>query len=95
MRVELSAEAEAQVKRIDDWWRVHRPSAPDLFVEELEEALLALEQAPALGARYPRQPHFRRLLLRRTRHHLYIVNEQERVYVAAVWSTSRGRGPRL
>lgn len=95
MRVELSAEAQAQVERIDAWWREHRPAAPSLFVEELEEALHRLAEAPASAVRYPPRPGVRRLLLPRTRHHLYILEEGTRVYVVAVWSAWRGRGPPL
>ncbi len=95
MKVELSAEAEAQAKRIDTWWRKNRPAAPELFADELEQALQALAATPALGVRYAPKPSVRRLLLRRTHHHLYLVEQPARVYVLAVWSVYRGRGPRL
>lgn len=95
MRVELSAEAEAQVQRIDSWWRENRPGAPDLFTNELEAALLALELVPTPGARYEPKPPVRRLLLRRTHHHLYFIEEGGRVLVVAVWSAFRGQGPEL
>ena len=95
MKVELSAEAQAQVDRIDAWWRENRPAAPNLFAEELEQALRALAETPALGVRYAPKPSVRRLLLRRTHHHLYVIEEAARVYVVAVWSAYRGRGPRL
>lgn len=95
MKVEFSGEAEAQVQQIDAWWRENRRAAPDLFADELDQALVALEDAPALGVRYAPRPEVRRLLLKRTHYHLYIVEETERVYVLAVWSAFRGRGPRL
>ena len=95
MKVELSAEAEAQVQEIDAWWREHRQAALDLFADELEQALLAFAGTPALGTRYAPKPNVRRLLLRRTHYHLYFVEEPTRVYVVAVWSAFRGRGPRL
>jgi plasmid stabilization system protein ParE len=95
VKVELSAEAEAQVKRIDAWWRENRQAAPDLFADELEQALLALTATPGLGVRYAPKPNVRRLLLRRTQYHLYVVEEAARVYVVAVWSAYRGRGRRL
>jgi plasmid stabilization system protein ParE len=95
VKVELSAEAQSQVERIDAWWREHRQAAPDLFAEELEEALRTLAETPAVAVRYAPKPGVRRLLLRRTHHHLYVVGEPARVYVVAVWSAYRGRGPRL
>ncbi len=95
MKVELSEEAQAQVQRIDVWWRKNRQAAPDLFASELDQALRALEDAPALGVRYEPRPGVRRLLLKRTHYHLYFVEQTDRVYVAAVWSAYRGRGPKL
>jgi plasmid stabilization system protein ParE len=97
LKVELSAEAEAQIERIDSWWRANRQAAPSLFADELEQALLALAESPALGVRYPPRPDVRRLLLilKRSHYHLYIVEQRSRVYVVAVWSAFRGRGPRL
>ena len=95
MKVELSAEAQAQVDRIDAWWRENRQAAPNLFAEELEAALLALADTPTLGVRYAPRPSVRRLLLKRTHYHLYVVEETAQLYVVAVWSAFRGRGPRL
>jgi plasmid stabilization system protein ParE len=95
VKVELSAEAQAQIDRIDAWWRKNRQAAPNLFAEELEEALHILAETPALALRYGPRPSVRRLLLKRTHHHLYIVEELARVYVVAVWSAYRRRGPRL
>ena len=95
MKVELSVEARAQVERIDAWWRKNRQAAPDLFTDELEQALLALAETPALGVRYPPKPNVRRLLLKRSHYHLYVAPEPTRVYVVAVWNAYRGRGPRL
>lgn len=95
MKVELSDEAKAEVARIDAWWRQNRPAAQDLFLDELEQALVALEDAPAIGTRYEPRSGVRRLLLKRTHYHLYFVEQADRVFVVSVWSTYRGRGPRL
>jgi len=46
VKVELSDEAQAQVQRNDAWGRENRRASPDLFAEELDEALRALEGAP-------------------------------------------------
>jgi plasmid stabilization system protein ParE len=74
VKVELSDEAKAEVARVDAWWRENRPAAPDLFVDELEQALLALQDAPAIGTGYVPKPGVRRLLLKRTHYHLYFVS---------------------
>jgi hypothetical protein len=54
-----------------------------------------LAETPAAAVRYAPKPGVRRLLLRRTHHHLYVIEEPARIYVIAVWSAYRGRGPRL
>ncbi|HET9555401.1 MAG TPA: type II toxin-antitoxin system RelE/ParE family toxin [Anaeromyxobacteraceae bacterium] len=95
MKVELSAEAQAQVERIDAWWRENRPAAPTLFAEELEQAIRTLAKTPAAAVRYAPKPGVRRLLLRRSYYHLYVVEKSATVYVVAVWNAFRGRGPRL
>lgn len=96
MKVELSEEAHVQVQEIDAWWRENRRAAPELFADELDQALLMLEQKPMLGTRYQAGPKaVRRVLLRRTNHHLYFVEQAQRLYVVAVWSVYRGRGPKL
>lgn len=92
MKVELSEEAHAQVQEIDAWWCENRRAAPDLFADELDQALLMLEQKPMLGTHYEA---VRRVLLRRSHHHLYFVEQAQRLYVLAVWSVYRGRGPKL
>jgi plasmid stabilization system protein ParE len=96
VRVELSDEAHAQVKEIDAWWRANRLAAPDLFTTELGNALTMLERTPTLGSPYEAgTKRVRRLLLRRTHYHLYFVEEDDRLFVVAVWSAFRGRAPKL
>jgi plasmid stabilization system protein ParE len=95
VKVELSEEAEAQAAQIEAWWRENRRAAADLFTNELNQALLALEDMPGLGTRYEPRPKVRRLLLKRTHYYLYVREETERVCVVAIWSVFRGRGPRL
>jgi plasmid stabilization system protein ParE len=49
----------------------------------------------SLGLRHEPRAGVRRLLLRRTRYHIYFVEEPHRVLVVAVWGANRGRGPDL
>ena len=96
MKVELSEEARGQVREIDAWWRENRPAARDLFARELANALTMLEQMPTLGTRYEEgSKPVRRILLRRSHYHLYFDEQAERLFVVAVWSAHRGRGPKL
>lgn len=86
-----------QVRRIDGWWQRERASAPDLFVEEFGAALERLATAPSAGTVYVggHRRDLRRLLLPRTRYHVYYVAEPDRVAVMAVWHATRRAGPRL
>lgn len=96
MKVELSEEAHRQVGEIDAWWRENRPAAPDLFARELGHALTMLEETPTLGTRYDGGPKsVRRLLLRRSHYHLYFEEQLGQLFVVAVWSAHRGRGPKV
>lgn len=85
------------VRRIDDWWQRERLHSPGLFLEEFAAALQRLATAPSAGTIYTRshRADLRRLLLPRTRHHVYYVVENERTAVMAVWHAARGVGPRL
>jgi hypothetical protein len=49
VKVELSAEAEAQVLHIDAWWRRERRASPDLFETELDATFERLGRSPKLG----------------------------------------------
>lgn len=95
--VVISPEAEAQIRAIDQWWRRNRAAAPDLFVQELAEALAALQALPAAGrsAPHPEIKGLRRILLRAARYHVYYVADDEAVFVLAVWSAVKGTGPNL
>ncbi len=57
------------------WWWENRPAAPDLFVREFVEAITKLTRTPRVGTPYthPRVPNVRRLLMRRTKYHVYYV----------------------
>lgn len=97
LRVFFERRAAREVEDIDGWWRVNRTAAPDLFMVELEQSVSIIQAAPALGApaRSVRLPGVRRVLMRRTRYHLYYRVVGDRLDVLAVWHTSRGAGPDL
>jgi len=95
--VVTSPEADEEIRRIDGWWREHRPAAPHLFMNELAEAIALIAETPEIGHCYPRPgiPALRRLLLRATRYHVYYVFDGSMAAVLSVWSAVRGRGSRL
>jgi plasmid stabilization system protein ParE len=86
-----------EAEAIDEWWRSNRPSAPDLFVTELESMLGAAALMPTLGApaRSERATGVRRLVLRNTRYHVYYRVRGQRLEVLALWHATRGTGPGL
>jgi plasmid stabilization system protein ParE len=98
-RVELSPEALEQAQAISAYWFENRPAAPNLFVEELGAALRMLKETPRVGVRYeaPDFREMRRVLMPRTRYHIYYtVNSSTwMVRIHAIWHGSRGRGPEL
>jgi plasmid stabilization system protein ParE len=90
-------QAEAHIRRIDAWWRVNRTASPELFQQELADALSTLELVPEAGTRYSHSKvrGVRRIHLRATRHHIYYVVGKEAVAVLAVWGAIKGAGPDL
>jgi len=98
-RVQLTSEARRQLQDIDRWWTEHRPKAPGLVLRELARATSLLSMSPMAGKVF-RSASFeshRRLLLRRSRFHVYyLVDEAARVVViVAIWNAVRGHGPAL
>jgi plasmid stabilization system protein ParE len=99
MKVVVVPDAELQIRTIDGWWRENRSAAPGLFTEELAAAIELIGTAPRIGRgrRHPAVPGLRRVLLRATRYHLYYAPAEDgsRLFVLAVWSAVRGKGPPL
>lgn len=97
-RVEAADPAPEHVRKIEAWWTENRREAETLFTEELAAAFERLAASPSSGVPYrpARQKDVRRLLLKRSRYHVYTVDQKAAlVIVRAVWHAARGRGPRL
>jgi hypothetical protein len=98
VKVEISKRARRNAERIDAWWRKHR-DAGDLFATEFQEAIHFLETVADAGTPRPtvRRPRLRRLLLKRTRRHIYFeLHEQEQtIRVVSGWGATRERAPKL
>lgn len=99
MKLYFTPEAERQATVMDAWWREHRPGSRDLFARELSEAVDLIAGAPSAGAKYTTRSGrpFRRMLMPKTRNHVYFEVDEARdlVVVHAIWGAPRGRGPRL
>ena len=97
MKVELSDEAKRQAREENAWWRTHRDSKR-LFTEELRAARKVLKDGPKREIyAYVHGEPVRRLLLEKTRCHIYyvVLARENLVRVVAVWGASRQRAPKL
>ena len=98
-RVHATGHARRQMETAAQWWLANRDKAPELFVDELEAAQALLSGDPHAGTAFPtpRHPGARRLLMFKTRYHLYytVHDEDGLVLIRALWHASRGRVPAL
>jgi hypothetical protein len=96
LRAKLTPRARREIERAHAWWRVERPAAPDLLIDEIDAALGTLELSPHIGAAYrSARIGTRRILLTQTRFHLYYCVHGGDLVVLSLWSAVRGRGPRI
>jgi plasmid stabilization system protein ParE len=96
-RVVTTPEADEDAREIDAWWIENRGAAPNLFLEELADALALLALEAGIGIRHSHQelPGLRRYLLRATRYHIYFVYSDELVVIVGIWGATRGTTPRF
>ena len=97
MNVAFHPRAAEDAAAINGWWKANRRAAPDLFLRELEEAVGLIANSPTLGtaANDDDLPGVRRVLMRRTRYHVYYRVTGEILEVLAIWHGARGEGPTL
>ena len=97
LRIRVSARAEAQIRKLDEWWGVHRLAAPDAVLHDVHAALSLLAQQPGIGTLYVsvRVQGVRRLYLSRLGHFVYYRATDETLDVLAIWHASRERQPLL
>ena len=97
MQVAFHPRAAEDAAAIDGWWKANRRAAPDLFLRELEQAVALIADSPTLGkaANDDDLPGVRRVLMRRTRYHVYYRVTGETLEVLAIWHGARGEGPML
>jgi plasmid stabilization system protein ParE len=98
VRIRVSARAQREADRADAWWRANRPDTADLFTHELLRVLALLRDNPNLGALYDAE-HFegpvRRILMKKTKCHVYHGRLGDEAIILAVWGAQRERGPKL
>ncbi len=97
MRLRLARRALADAKRKKTWWRGNRDAA-DLFEQELDATLERIAATPALGQRVEQRRGgvwVQRLLMPKTKDHVYYAVHEDEVVVLSIWGAPRGRGPTL
>ena len=98
MRVDISKRALRASVRIDAWWSKHGDD-PKLYARELLIAIGHLETVAEPGTPWPtaRRPRLRRLLLTRSKCHLYFEIDEARqvIKLLTIWDGRRERPPTL
>jgi hypothetical protein len=92
--VSFTLTAQRHVAQEKAWWFENR-DYPEVFVEELEQALKIVALLPGAGTLYARSPipGVRRVYLRRVGLHLYYTFDADVVLTRALWGARRERGP--
>ncbi len=97
MNFRFSPRAESEAEKKREWWRTNRPSAPDLFDEELAATIEQVTKTPTIGAIYPSGHDIvvRRALMAATKNHVYYAVNDGEIIILSVWGAPRRRGPKL
>ena len=97
MRVILSPRAKRELIRIVEWWKDKTGAPPAFLFAELKESARLLGELPQQGARFAtvRGRVVFRMLLREAQVHVYYRVDDDAVRVLTLWSTARGRAPKL
>jgi plasmid stabilization system protein ParE len=98
VKLRFAPRALADAKRMKTWWRQNRTKAEDLFERELEGALERIRTMPSLGSVYKHEGldvEVRRLLMPKTRNHVYYAITATEIVVLTVWGSQKERGPKL
>ena len=84
-RVGFTPRALADVEKISKWWRANRASAPRMFQNELDRALVNIESHPEIGhsVELRAYPGARTFVLSKTRY-VVIYNVDDEVGVVAI-----------
>ncbi len=98
MKAYFTKRAERAAERIDARWRANADDT-QLFARELLAAIELLESSESSGVTHPSSihPNARRLLLRKSRCHLYfeVDDAHQRIYILHLWDGRRERPPKI
>lgn len=93
-KVRFTATAREQLRIFKSWWR-DNTVRPEIFDEDLEEAIKTLSIVPGIGSPYRAAPipGVRRLYVERLVSHLYYTYDDREIIIRALWHARRGSGP--
>jgi plasmid stabilization system protein ParE len=97
MKLRLAARALREAKRLKTWWLANRPKAPDLFERELDVALEEIAADPQVGVLYEQgklDVPVRRVLMPKTKTHVYWAVDGDEIVVVSIWGARKRRGPK-
>jgi len=97
MKLRITPRARREIDRIDARWRKKHLAAPNLFLEEVINAIEQALTVPHAGKRYDgsKRPDVRYVIMLKTERNLYYVVEDDAVVVLGVWGARREFGPKL
>jgi len=97
MNIKLTPRALSEAEAKKRWWRTNRQDSPDLFDDELAEALQAIRRNPVIGAIHPsKHPAVvRKRLMPTTNNHDYFAVHEGVILILSIWGAPRRRGPKL
>ena len=98
MKAFISKRASRAADRIDARWR-ESADDPGIFAREFLEAVERLETTLGVGASFPtpRRPSLKRLLLPKSRCHIYfeIDDTKQTIQILRIWDGRREHAPKL
>ncbi len=98
MKAFLSKRAALEAERIDERWHQNADDR-GIFAREFLEAIELLETRRGPGAPFPtaKHPSLRRLLLRKSRCHIYfeIDDAKQAIQILRIWDGRRERAPKI
>jgi len=97
MKVRFTPRALLEAEKMKTWWHENRPVAPDLFDDEMAIAVERMRTSPTVAPAYPSSfgRKVRRVLMPRTKNHIYYTVRKDEIVVLSVWGAPRGKGPKL
>lgn len=96
LRLEVTSDAERQIREAAAWWHANRPAARGLFRQELTRGFELIITQPEIGTKALDAPVLgvRRIHLFRIHYHLYYrLPDEGTVEVLALWHVRRGSRP--